>query len=382
MNSAQYIDSNEKLDQFCAALKTCSWIAVDSEFIREKTYYPELALIQIASEHEIACIDPYAINNFQPMLELFNNASIVKVFHSPSQDLELFAHFFNELPQNIFDTQLAASILGIGNQIGYADLIHKLCNVQLDKIHTRCDWCKRPLSESELNYALDDVRYLGDAYQQLLNKLNKTGRINWLQQDFIALSQIENYQTDWDNLWKKLKGIQKLKGNALHYANQLCRWREQLAQDKNKPKRWILKDEDIIDIARLKPSTKAAFSAIRSLNENFIKQHANAIIQLLKQADTMDRALWPKPEKFKSLSDNQQAKSDCLMAICRRNAQQNDMALATLANKKDIDNLVLGKTSKLIQGWRLEMAGKQCQHFLEGSLSINVNQEGIITFCD
>ncbi len=374
----EYIDNDEHLQQFCSTLGESKWLALDTEFIREKTYYPELALIQIASGAQIACIDPYKIGDFQPLIELLNNKDIVKIFHSPSQDLELFAHVFGSVPQNMFDTQLASSLLGIGNQIGYADLVNKLCSVQLDKKHTRTDWSRRPLSDSELDYALDDVRYLGDIYQQLCQKLDASGRSSWLVADFERLSDISRYQTSWNTLWKKLKGVQKLKGNELHYADQLCQWREKRAQQKNLPKRWIIKDEDVIDIARLKPQAIGDFKAIRTLNERFLKQQGGDIIQLLQDADNIDETLRPQHEKFKTLSDNQQAKSDCLMAICKRCSSQNDMALSTLATKKDIDKLVLGKDSKLLHGWRFEMAGEMCQQFLNEEVSLTI-KDGVVS---
>lgn len=376
-----YLDTNAQLATFCAALTQQKWLALDTEFIREKTYYPNLALIQIASDTKIACIDPLGITDFKPLTDLLDDYNIVKIFHSPSQDLELFAHVFKAVPQNIFDTQLAASLLGIGNQISYADLVYTICKVLLAKKHTRTDWSRRPLSDSELAYAFDDVRYLGDIYQTLNDKLIAAGRINWLSQDFKTMSDIDHYQTPYNALWKKLRGAQKLKGNELNYADQLSQWREKRAMHKNLPKRWILKDADIIDIARLKPTDLSGFSAIRTLNERFIKQYGDTIIKLLSDADNIAEDLRPKYEKFKSLSDNQQAKADCLMAICRRCAVKNDMAMASLANKKDIDKMILGKDSKLLSGWRYEMAGETCKQFLNGELSLNVI-DGIVSIDD
>lgn len=372
-----YIKTNEELEKFCASIQNSTWLALDTEFLREKTYYPELALIQIANEDHIACIDPYPIKEFTPLLSLLNNPDIVKIFHSPSQDLELFAHFFGSVPQNIFDTQLSASLLGIGNQISYSDLVNKLCSVQLDKKHTRTDWSKRPLSESELEYAQDDVRYLGDIYHQLINKLSNLQRLSWLDSDFSNLSELENYQTHWNSLWKKLKGNQKLKGLPLQIADLLTQWRERLAQQKNLPKRWVIRDEDIVDLAQIKPTTLNDFKKIRSLKESMIKKHGNDIIQLVEQAKQMPSIDYPKHDKHKSLSANQQVKSDCLSAICKQSATFNDMAITTLASKKDIDNLILGKPSKLSEGWRYEMAGELCQQFLDGNKSISI-QEGVV----
>lgn len=373
-----YIDDDQALVAFCQSLQCKEWIGVDTEFIREKTYYPELALIQISSDEEIACIDPYKIGSYTPLIEIFANANIVKIFHSPSQDLELFAQKFNQVPQNIFDTQLAAALMGIGNQIGYADLVNHICQIRLDKLHTRTNWSQRPLTNSELDYAMDDVRYLGEIYLQLSERLNALDRLDWLNSDFAAMSDMASYQTDWDNLWKKLKGVQKLRGSALHIAGQLVQWREKKAQKRNIPKRWVLKDEDIVDLARLHPKNTQDFSQLRSLNAKFVQKHDAEILDLIEQAQDIPKALWPKHEKYKSLSERQHIMADCLMAICRLKALQNEISLSFITNKKEIDKLVLGKTSSLTRGWRKQMVGDDCQRFLQGELTVKVDHQEVV----
>jgi ribonuclease D len=226
-----YIDSNQALSDFCLRIRNDRYCALDTEFIREKTYYPVLALIQLATESAQACIDPLAIDDFTPLVELFHNRSMLKILHAPGQDLELFYHRFAVLPVPIFDTQLAAAVLGYANQIGYADLVNRLCRVQLEKKYTRANWSRRPLSEGELDYAMDDVRYLIDIYQQLNTDLQQRGRLDWIQDDLETLSEPATYQVNSADLWKRLKGVQKLKGAGLNNADQLCRWREQVAID-------------------------------------------------------------------------------------------------------------------------------------------------------
>jgi ribonuclease D len=171
-----YIDSNAALAQFCAALSTASYCVIDTEFVRESTYYPQLALIQIASGDQLACIDPLVISDFKPFTNLMKNASLLKVFHSSSQDLEILYQKFGQLPSPVFDTQLAAAVLGYSHQISYADLVQQITGVSLEKKHTRANWMRRPLSEDELDYALDDVRYLLAVYETLSTKLESTRR--------------------------------------------------------------------------------------------------------------------------------------------------------------------------------------------------------------
>lgn len=367
-----YINNNQALKEFCEKIQSCKFCALDTEFIREKTYFPLLALIQLATETEQACIDPLAINDFSPLVEIFENTNMVKILHSPSQDLELFYQQFDALPNPLFDTQLAAAVLGYANQIGYADLVKRKCGVQLDKKYTRADWSKRPLSEDELDYAMDDVRYLIQMYQDMKAELEKRNRWSWIRADFQKMSEKSVYQLDETSLWRKLRGVQKLKGAALNNADQLCRWREQLAIQKNRPKRWMLKDEDLIDIARFKPVTHKDLGQIGNISADYVKKNGDAILKVIKDAAKIDPSKYPKLPEFTKLNIEQQATSDCLMAICRVVAEKNQIALASVTTKKEIDQLVAGKReSKITSGWRNEMIGKYLLQFLNGEISLS-----------
>ena len=369
--SYQYIDSSDRLREFCASIQGCRYCALDTEFVREKTYYPLLALIQLATETHQACIDPLSIDDFSPLLDIFIDDKMLKILHAPGQDMELFFHQFDTLPKPVFDTQLAAAVLGYANQIGYADLVGRLCGVQLDKKHTRANWSRRPLSKSELNYAMDDVRYLIEMHDKLAAELEKRGRTGWVQADFHALSDPESYRLDETLLWRRLKGVQRLKGAALNNADQLCRWREQVAIDKNRPRRWIIKDEDIVDIARFKPGSHQELAQIGNLGKEYIKKNGDAILQVLRDAAKIDSADYPKQADIIKLDNGQQAIADCLMALCRDITERNDIALASVTTKKELDLLVTGKRdTKLAGGWRYEMLGKYLVSFLEGELSI------------
>ena len=366
-----YIDSNQALEAFCEKIQGCQFCALDTEFIREKTYFPLLALIQLATETHQACIDPIAVSDFSPLVKLFHNSQMIKILHAPSQDLELFYQQFDALPSPIFDTQLAAAVLGYANQIGYADLVNRICKVQLDKKYTRADWSKRPLSEGELDYAMDDVRYLIEIYQTMKDDLERLGRWSWLEADMMNLSEKSNYELDITSMWKKLKGLNRLKGAGLNNADQLCRWREARAIKSNRPKRWIMKDEDIVDIARFKPKSHHDLNQIGNLGAEFIRKNGDELLAVLEQAAKIDPVDYPVLPDYTRLNSDQQAISDCLMAICRVVVEKNQIALASVTSKKEIDGLVAGDTnSKISRGWRYEMIGKHLIQFLNGDVSL------------
>ncbi len=263
----EYIDDEAALARFCAALSKASCCAIDTEFIRESTYYPELALIQVASGDRLACIDPLALDNLEPLADLLIEPRLTKVFHSSSQDLEILYQKFGRVPAPVFDTQLAAAVLGFNHQISYAELVQQITGVALEKKHTRANWTRRPLSADELDYAMDDVRYLLEVYRELDHRLEQQNRRGWIEKDLQAMSLAGNYEVDGPTLWKRLKGVQKLKGERLQIASDLCQWREQLAQRQNRPRRWIAKDDAIIEIARQKPADRAALARIPELAE-------------------------------------------------------------------------------------------------------------------
>jgi ribonuclease D len=374
----QYIDSSEQLAEFCGKIQNAGYCAIDTEFVREKTYYPILALIQIASEKHLACVDPLVIDNFEPLVSLIQNPNLIKVFHSPSQDIEVLFQQFSHMPQPIFDTQLAAAVLGYDHQIGYADLVNQITGVKLEKKHTRANWNRRPLSQDEIDYAMDDVRYLLPVYQTLKTELENKKRYAWIENDLIAMTSISNYQVETANLWRRLKGVQKLKGVELQIARYLCEWREQKAQQKNLPRRWIVKDDLIIDVARLKPSKLSDLDAIREVSEKFIQRYGDTLMRLVTTAQNTPPKDWPSHEAKNSLSTHQQALGDCLMALCRVFAEDNQIALATLATRKDIDNLITNrKNSRLSQGWRFDMAGEKLLDFIYGQAVLGVSNNKI-----
>jgi ribonuclease D len=374
----QLVTTDEALAEFCRLLSDASYCAIDTEFVREKTYYPLLSLIQIATEKHMACIDPLAIGDLSPLLALLKNPDIVKVFHSPSQDLEILYQQFATLPDPVFDTQLAAAVLGYTHQISYAELVSEITGVKLEKKHTRADWSRRPLSSSELDYAMDDVKYLLPVYRHLNLLLHEKGRYGWIKQDLANLSLDSNFHIDTSSLWKRLKGVQKLKGVELQIAQDLCAWREEVAQRKNLPRRWVTADDWIIEIAKMKPADLAEFDKIRAIPDKALSRNKKTWLELVDQALAKDASGWPVQHKPQKLDSHQQALADCLMALCREIADKNGMALATLVTRKDLDSLILNrKSSRLAKGWHFEIIGQHLLDFIYGQSSITVENDRI-----
>jgi len=280
----EFIDSDLALTQVCAQLKGCAWLAVDTEFERSSTYYPELCLLQVASNEITAVIDPLAIANLKPLYDVLYDASIIKVFHAARQDLEVFFHIKGEVPVPFFDTQIAASKLDYDNQIGYANLIKEILDVELDKTQTRTNWKRRPLSRNQLEYAADDVIYLGQIYQLFLAKLIKSGQLSSLDEEFNALARPELYLPDPETMWQKIRAARELEGNSLNVLKQLAAWREITARAENQPRNWILHNNTLVKIARSLPANEDDLSRIKGVNKRVLKQHGATLVEIIGKA--------------------------------------------------------------------------------------------------
>tara|TARA_B110000459_G_C16611675_1_gene496535 strand:- start:1868 stop:3019 length:1152 start_codon:yes stop_codon:yes gene_type:complete len=371
--TVQFLDTHADLVSFCQRISDSKWMTVDTEFLREKTYYSKLCLIQVATDDEIACIDPLAIGDLDPILDLIYNPEITVVFHAARQDLELFYTLRGTLPPAIFDTQLAATVLGYGDQIGYGNLVKQCIGVELDKAHSRTDWTKRPLDSGQISYAADDVRYLRNVYKLLLQELQDKNRLHWLSEDFDNLTDISTYEPDPINVWKKIKGAGRLKGVQLAILQKLADWREQRAITTNRPRRWVLKDEVMIDLAKLAPDSTQKFSVIRGLESGTIERHGKAILEQITIAKTIPVEVWPTMKKPLQLSSQQDATVDALMALMRKFCDEQSIAPAAVSSRKELERLVAGDTSvNLLQGWRNEIVGHHIQDFLNGKISITV----------
>jgi ribonuclease D len=369
-----FVDTQQGLMDLCEQLRGKGELALDTEFLREKTYYVQLCLLQIASDELIACVDPLALDDLTPLLDIIYDPASVKVMHAGRQDLEIFYHLRGDLPKPIFDTQVAATLMGFGDQVGYAALVKAMQEVELDKSHTRTDWSQRPLDVEQLRYAADDVRYLLPIYRRQREILEDKQRLGWLQPDFNELTRCETYNPPVAELWKRVKGNQQVKGVGLAILQGLAQWREEQAQRVDRPRRWILKDEVMIDLSRRSPRDEEGLGKIRGLEAKTIQRHGMDLLAIISRCRQLPKEEWPSRPRVIRLTVQQDALVDVMMAVVRLRAAEHDVSPALLANRKSLEALVAGNAdSPLLHGWRSELVGHDLQALLQGEATFKVH---------
>ncbi len=351
----QFIDSQQDLADFIETIRPHKWIAIDTEFIREKTYYPQLCLIQVAAGEHMACIDPIAITDLSALYDVLYDQNITKVFHAAQQDLEILYYAGGQVPSPIFDTQPAASVLGIGEQIGYAGLVEHTLGVTLPKTASRTDWSKRPLSQSQLDYAIDDVRYLQQMYPLLLQKLAESGRTTWPSRDFKRLTNPDTYQLNARSRWKKVRGLQNLNRQQLSILRELAAWREEEAARCNRPRRWIIGDEILVDLARLQPSDVAGMQAIRGVNADQAKRYFVAWTACIEAGRNAPESEWPEMKRRQKPTPEVDALAEYLMLVIRLQAEKQGVSPAAIANKSQVVKMIQEGRNSLSEDWRGEL---------------------------
>lgn len=355
----QYIDNSADLDTLCQSLRDASWLALDTEFVREKTYYSQLCLIQISDGERIYLIDTIAIGQLDPLCELLENPAISKVFHSASQDLEIFYNLRMRVPTPLFDTQIAAALLGQPGQISYAAMVEKHCAIQLDKSHTRTDWSRRPLSEAQLAYAAADVDYLGKIYLLQLKALEERGRLAWHAELCENLCSLSNYTNPPEQAWQRLKGHGRMQAQQLVVLHALADWRERRAQVTDEPRRWVLADDRLMTLAEKQPSNTDGLSEC-GLSDNQIRRFGSELLESIAGALSTPEAQWPLPaEQYVPTSAEKKLTKKLIQAV-QDIAAEHEIDPAYLARRKDIEQLVRGDRGLiLLEGWRRQLAGER-----------------------
>jgi len=365
------IENAQELSAFCEKIADAEYIAIDTEFVRDKTYFSKLCLIQIASPSEIACIDPLMVKDLSALGKLFANPQQVKIFHAARQDLEIMYLELGAMPVPMFDSQLAATLLGLGEQIGYGNLVKHYLDINLAKQHARTDWEHRPLSDEQLEYAANDVRYLIKMYPLILLDLQKYGRQSWLENDFAQLLDPGLYQVTKEQLWQKVSGNQKLRRKQLAVLQQLCIWREEVAIKKDRPRKWILSDNIAMSIAMTMPTSKPKLANIRGINKATVDKDADAIVSAVNKALEKPEDQWPVPNKKHKLDKNQEATVDALLAISKLKANEHNISVGAIINRNDLEKLVLNEPElAILNGWRFNLVGETLVQFLKNKLEL------------
>jgi ribonuclease D len=366
-----FVDQSATLIEICQRLSHSEWFALDTEFIRDRTYYPRLCLLQIADDGFVVCVDVLALDDLQPLLDVIYNPEITKIVHGAQQDLEALHHLHGRPPPRVFDTQIAATVLGYGDQIGYAKLVNAVLGVELDKSLTRTDWSQRPLDPEQLRYAANDVRHLRDLFRTLRQNLIDRGRWDWLDTDMQALSDPARYQLSPESAWLKVKRHNSLRGVQLATLQALASWREQEAAARNQPRRWIVSDEVLIELARRNYREPAELLQLRGLKDSQLRHHGAKLVEIAALGRTRPKNQWPSLPQRQRLTAEQEALTDVLMAIVRLRGLDNDVNPGILANRRDIERLLTGERDlPLLQGWRARVAGRAVLNYLDGSVCL------------
>lgn len=369
-----YIEAQKDLREFVERARGSSVLAVDTEFMREKTYYPRLCLVQLATDDEISLIDPFLVEDLSILSVLFEDEAIMKLFHAADQDLEILLAEVGCLPHPLFDTQIAAALLGQSYQVGLGALVSAFCGTTIKKGDSFTDWSKRPLAPSQLRYAAEDVAFLPELYRVMRDELLEKGRLAWLEDDFKALSDPDRYEVDPTTRFRKLKRSNQLNRRQLAAARALAAWREVQAQKRNIPRRWVLSDEQVVEACKREASTLDEVFMVRGMREQLGTRDGREVAALLKKALSLPEEQWPECEGGGQPEANVDAAVDLMYALARLRAKENGIALQTLASHNDLVALARGHLdeTELMKGWRKNLIGNELCELLKGSLSLSL----------
>ncbi len=371
------ITESKPLAALCKRLAKSNFVAVDTEFMRESTYWPDLCLIQIADEHEAAAIDPKAEGlDMKPLLDLLtNNEDVLKVFHAGGQDVEIIYNLTGRTPHPIFDTQIAAMALGQGEQIGYSSLVESWVGVHLDKGARFTDWGRRPLDDRQIDYAIGDVTHLAVIFPKMLAKLIKTGRGDWLDNEMERLADPENYDNDPEHAWLRVRASSR-KPEFLGRLKALGAWREKEAQGKNIPRGRIAKDETLADIASHPPRVQSDLAKVRGLSASWANNEIGArLLATLASARPLDPDDMPaRSDRKPGLTKDGALVADLLKLLLKIRSKEIDVAARLLARSDELEALAAGQRADLniLSGWRFEQFGRDALELVEGRLAFAV----------
>ena len=374
-----YITETSQLEMAVSRLRQYSEVAIDTEFMREKTYYSKLCLIQIAGGDETYLIDPLQGMNLDSLADLLFDENVVKIFHAGSQDLEIFFNLFGRAVSPVFDTQYAAALVGYPEQVSYGALVAGECSVALAKADSFTDWARRPLTDAQVTYARDDVIYLLQLYPQLRSKLTALGRDAWLEDEFARLGDTATYEIDLREMWRKVKRISGLKPRELAIVREIAEYREREAMRRNLPRKWVLSDETIVQIAHRKPKTATDLGAVRGITKIATSQSA-AVLEAIRRGLETPESDWPVLTRGTRPAFDLDPGVDLVVALVRQRAKDNNIAMGQIATRTTIEEFVAsgGASSDLARGWRLAMVGLEAQGLLSGKLNLSLKQGKLI----
>lgn len=371
------ITRTDELAEACARLGHAPFIAVDTEFMREQTFWPRLCLIQVAAEGAEVLIDSLAPGiDLTPFFELMVNERVLKVFHSGRQDIEIVHHLAKVIPHPIFDTQVAAMVCGFGEAVSYSMLVKRLLNRNLDKTSRFTDWSRRPLSERQLTYALGDVLYLRDLYPKLRGQLDKSERATWLNEEMAVLTDPATYDLHPEQAWKRLK-MRVKNQKALAVLMELAAWREREAQTQDVPRARILKDDALYDIAGQAPRTVEDLGSLRTLHNGFARSmRGRAVLDAVTRGLERDPASVPPIERGEPMPPEAQAVVDLLRVLLKATAGKHGVAPKLIATSEELEEIARSDDEDIpvLRGWRRKLFGEDALALKRGELALSVRR--------
>jgi ribonuclease D len=376
----QFITTTDELAALCARLEGENFVTVDTEFMREKTYYPELCLVQLAGSQDVAVVDAQAKGlDMAPLGALLARTDVVKVFHACRQDVEIFLLLFDAVPANLFDTQVAAMVAGFGDQVGYDTLVQSLTGGKIDKAHRFSDWSARPLTKAQIAYAAADVTHLRDVYLKLLGRLKAEGREAWVEEEMAALADPGTYRVDPERAWERLK-LRVTNRRQLALVQAIAAWREREAQRVNIPRGRLVKDEQIGEIAALAPVDAEALERARGITSGFARGKSGvSLLEAIAAAKLIPDADLPKAERGRDTPRASPALVALLKVLLNAAAEQNDVAPRLVASGEEIEALALDETAPnpILEGWRFEMFGEDALRLIRGEIALSTQGKKI-----
>jgi ribonuclease D len=372
-DSRLFINDQNELAAFAKRAQESPVLAIDTEFLREKTYYPRLCLLQMATDKETVIVDPFEATDMSVLRDVLEDAHVMKLFHAGSQDIEILHREVGVIPHPLFDTQIAASLLGHTQQIGYGSLVGSICNVQLKKGDSFTDWSRRPLSESQIDYAADDVIYLPRMYATMRAQLESMGRLGWLDADFADLGDLAKYEPDEMSRYRRLKRVSQLDRRQLSAARELAAWRERRAQKRDIPRKWVMTDEQLVEACKRDARSIDELFMVRGLSDKLSMKDAREVVAALIKGYDLPKEQWPTGERGSRNEVNVDVEVDVMSALVRLRARQNDIAFQTLAGHGDLASMARGRVDvEVMQGWRREIVGNELVDLMEGRIALSL----------
>ncbi|MDR3315262.1 MAG: ribonuclease D [Coriobacteriales bacterium] len=370
-----YLSTQEALNSFIEHCGNAEILAIDTEFLREKTYYPKLCLMQFATEDMQVIVDPLADGmDLRACKELLTRTSLLKVFHAGEQDRSIIFRYIGVPAAPVFDTQWAAMLLGLPQQASLAAVVKHYTSVELSKTDSFSDWSQRPLTDTQKEYALDDVRYLPAIARRMMDDLHACGRGDWLRDDFSKMEAAAGYRIDPDSLWHKVKYTASLNREQLARVQALAAWREATAQRRDLPRKWVLPDELLVEIARRNPDSPEALFSIRGLHEKLGKHWIQDVLNALAQVRKLPETEWPQRERPRNHPSDVVGILDLMNALVRIRAKELHIAHSYLATSDELTRLASGERSALaiLEGWRRECIGNELLDLLKGEIMLSL----------